>query len=72
MRLNFLSVPLFHLLSGEIVLAASDGREVGIGAGEAAYAGRSLAPMRLATTPPPLDRDISLSNRAFNFNICRP
>ncbi len=58
MRLNFLSVPLFQLLSGEIVLAAGDGREVGIGAGQSGL--------------PLLDRDPSLSNRVFNFNICRP
>ena len=41
-------------------------------AGESAYAGQSLAPTRLASTPVLLDRDLSLSNRAFNFNIYRP
>ena len=58
MRLNFLSVPWFQLLSGETALAVGDGREVSMGAGQSG--------------PLLLDRDRSLSNRVFNFNICRP
>ena len=56
---------------GKVVLEQA-GQTLALDAGEAAYAGRSLTPVRLATTPLLLDRDPSLSNRAFNFNICRP
>ena len=56
---------------GKVVLEQA-GQTLALDAGEAAYAGRSLAPVRLATTPLLLDRDASLSSRVFNFNICRP
>ena len=56
---------------GKVVLEQG-GQTLAVDAGEAAYAGRSLAPLRLASTPVLLDRDLSLSNRVFNFNICRP
>ena len=56
---------------GKVVLEQA-GQTLALDAGEAAYAGRSLTPVRLATTPLLLDRDPSLSNRVFNFNICRP
>ena len=56
---------------GKVVLEQS-GQTLAVDAGEAAYAGQSLAPLRLSSTPVLLDRDLSLSNRAFNFNICRP
>ena len=56
---------------GKVVLAQS-GQVLALDAGESAYAGQSLAPIRLSTTPVLLDRDPALSNRAFNFNICRP
>ena len=56
---------------GKVVLEQA-GQVLSLDAGEAAYAGQSLAPIRLASTPILLDRDLQLSNRAFNFNICRP
>jgi hypothetical protein len=56
---------------GQVVLEQS-GQTLAVAAGESAYAGQSLAPIRLASTPILLDRDPTLSNRAFNFNICRP
>ena len=56
---------------GKVVLEQS-GQTLAVDAGEAAYAGQSLAPVRLISTPVLLDRDLSLSNRVFNFNICRP
>ena len=56
---------------GQVVLEQS-GQTLAVAAGESAYAGQSLAPVRLASTPILLDRDPSLSNRVFNFNICRP
>ena len=56
---------------GQVVLEQS-GQTLAVAAGESAYAGQSLAPIRLASTPILLERDPSLSNRVFNFNICRP
>ena len=56
---------------GKVVLQQS-GQTLALDAGESAFAGQSLAPIRLASTPILLDRDPMLSNRAFNFNICRP
>jgi len=56
---------------GQVVLEQS-GQTLAVAAGESAYAGQSLAPIRLASTPILLDRDPMLSNRVFNFNICRP
>ncbi len=56
---------------GRVVIEQS-GQVLPVDAGESAYAGQSLAPVRLASTPVLLDRDPSLSNRVFNFNICRP
>ncbi len=55
---------------GKVVLAQS-GASLVMDAGEAGFAGQSLAPIRLTTTPILLDRDPSLSNSAFNFNVCR-
>ena len=56
---------------GKDVLQQS-GQTLALDAGESAFAGQSLAPIRLASTPVLLDRDPMLSNRVFNFNICRP
>jgi len=56
---------------GRVVLEQG-GQSLPVDAGESAYAGQSLAPVRLASTPVLLDRDPTLSNRVFNFNICRP
>ena len=56
---------------GKVVMGQS-GQVISLDAGESAFAGQSLAPVRLANTPILLDRDPALSNRAFNFNICRP
>ena len=56
---------------GKVVLGQS-GQVIALDAGESAFAGQSLVPVRLASTPILLDRDPALSNRVFNFNICRP
>lgn len=80
--------PFASTRAGEVTLASADRREVSIPAGqvvleqsgqtlavspgESAFAGQSLAPIRLASTPNLLDRDPMLSSRVFNFNICRP
>ena len=56
---------------GRVVIEQA-GQSLPVDAGESAYAGQSLAPVRLASTPVLLDRDPMLSNRVFNFNICRP
>ncbi len=56
---------------GKVVLEQS-GQVLALDAGEAAYVGQSLAPIRLTSIPILLERDLALSNRAFNFNICRP
>lgn len=56
---------------GKVVFGQS-GQTVQLDAGESAFAGQSIAPVRLASPPLALDRDPSLSNRVFNFNICRP
>lgn len=55
---------------GKVVLEQS-GQALALDAGEAAFAGQSLAPVRLTATPLLLDRDPTLSNAAFNFNVCR-
>ena len=55
---------------GKVVLEQS-GQVLALDAGESAYAGQSLAPIRLSSPPLVLDRDPSLSNSAFNFGICR-
>jgi len=55
---------------GKVVLEQS-GQVLALDAGESAYAGQSLAPIRLSSTPLVLDRDPSLSNNAFNFGMCR-
>ena len=54
------------------VVIEQGGQTLPLDAGESAYAGQSLPPVRLASTPLLLDRDPALSNRVFNFNICRP
>jgi hypothetical protein len=54
------------------VVIEQGGQTLPLDAGESAYAGQSLPPVRLASTPVLLDRDPALSNRVFNFNICRP
>ena len=56
---------------GKVVLGQS-GQVIALDAGESAFVGQSLVPVRLASTPVLLDRDPALSNRVFNFNICRP
>jgi hypothetical protein len=55
---------------GKVVLEQS-GQILALDAGESAYAGQSLAPIRLSSTPLVLDRDPNLSNSVFNFGICR-
>ena len=55
---------------GKVVVAQA-GQALQLDAGESAFAGQSLPPIRIATPPIVLDRDRSLSNTAFNFNVCR-
>ncbi len=55
---------------GKVVLEQS-GQVLAVDAGESAFAGQSLAPIRLSSTPLLLDRDPSLSNSVFNFGVCR-
>ena len=62
---------LLMVREGRVVIEQA-GQVLPVDAGESAYAGQSLAPIRLASTPVLLERDPTLSNRAFNFNICRP
>jgi hypothetical protein len=77
---QFGSAPPPQPAEGSVLLMVREGRVVieqagqvlPVDAGESAYAGQSLAPVRLASTPVLLDRDPTLSNRVFNFNICRP
>ncbi|MEN9539247.1 MAG: hypothetical protein RLZZ126_1482 [Pseudomonadota bacterium] len=57
---------------GKVVVAQA-GQSLQVDAGESAFAapGQSLAPVKLSTPPIVLDRDPTLSNAAFNFNVCR-
>ena len=55
---------------GKVVMGQS-GQNVALDAGESAFAGLSVAPLRLSVPPAVLNRDPFLSNKAFNFNICR-
>ncbi len=66
------NAPGLYLLvrDGKVVIEQS-GRVLALDAGESAYAGQSLAPIRLVSTPLVLDRDPSLSNTVFNFGVCR-
>jgi hypothetical protein len=58
------------VLEGKVVVAQA-GQELQLDAGESAYAGQSMPPVRVSEPPPILDRDPALSNAAFNFNMCR-
>ena len=64
----------FYLIvrEGKVVMAQG-GQALQLDAGESAFAGagQSIAPVRLSTPPLILDRDPTLSNAAFNFNVCR-
>jgi len=53
------------------VQLAQEGSEITLDAGESAFAGRSLAPIKLFSAPPLLDRDPMLSGGMFNANMCR-
>ena len=53
------------------VQLAQERREVTLDAGESAFAGRSLAPIKLFSAPPVLDRDPMLSGGMFKANMCR-
>jgi hypothetical protein len=46
-------------------------QDVTLDAGESAFAGQSLAPVRLFSAPASLNRDPFLSNTMFNANMCR-
>ena len=64
----------FYLIvrEGKVVMAQG-GQALQLDAGESAFAGagQSIAPIRLSAPPLILDRDPTLSNAAFNFNVCR-
>jgi hypothetical protein len=55
---------------GRVVLAQAQ-RDILLDAGESAFAGKALAPIRLISTPPALDRDPFLSKGMFNATMCR-
>jgi hypothetical protein len=62
----------FYLMvrEGKVVVAQA-GQSLQLDAGESAFAGQSSAPLKLSAPPVLLDRDPTLSNAAFNFNVCR-
>ena len=80
-------VKLEQLFGGEVPAAAPEGvyllvregkvvveqagQNMALDAGESAFAGLALPPLRLSIPPAVLNRDPFLSNKAFNFNICR-
>lgn len=55
---------------GRIVLSQA-GKDLSVDAGESAYAGRTLVPVKLFDAPSLLDRDPFLSVGKFNANMCR-
>ncbi len=56
---------------GKVVVGQA-GQSVALDAGESAFAGlTAVAPLRLSIPPAVLNRDPFLSNKAFNFNVCR-
>ncbi len=55
---------------GRVVLAQQQ-RDITLDAGESAFAGSSLVPVRLFSTPAVLDRDPFLSGGMFKANMCR-
>lgn len=55
---------------GKVVVAQA-GQSLQLDAGESAFAGQSVPPVRLATPPAIIDRDPALANTAFNLNVCR-
>lgn len=55
---------------GKVVLAQAQ-KDVLLDAGESAFAGRAVIPVRLQSVPPILDRDPFLSSGMFKANMCR-
>jgi hypothetical protein len=55
---------------GKVVLEQS-GQVIALDAGESAFAGQSMAPVRLASAPLVLQLDTRLSDSVFNPGICR-
>ncbi len=55
---------------GRVVLAQEE-RDITLDAGESAFAGQSLAPVKLFSAPDLLDRDPFLSGAMFSANMCR-
>jgi hypothetical protein len=53
------------------VQLSQESKDVTLDAGESAFAGRSLAPIKLFSAPPLLDRDPMLSGGMFNATMCR-
>ena len=53
------------------VLLAQGAADVTLDAGESAFAGQSLAPVKLFNAPSVLDRDPFLSSGRFTSNMCR-
>jgi hypothetical protein len=56
---------------GRIEMAQERGI-VSLDAGESAFAGQSLRPVKLFSSPAQIDRDPFLSKSMFNTNMCRP
>ena len=61
---------LLSVHEGRVTLAQAQ-REVLLDAGESAFAGRALEPVRLQVPPRVLDRDPFLSSSMFKANTCR-
>jgi hypothetical protein len=53
------------------VQLSQESKDLTLDAGESAFAGRSLAPIKLFNAPPLLDRDPMLSGTMFSANMCR-
>ncbi len=61
---------LLTVHDGRVVLAQAE-KDILLDAGESAFAGRAVIPVRLQSVPPILDRDPFLSIGMFSANMCR-
>lgn len=61
---------LLTVHEGRVILAQAE-KDILLDAGESAFAGRAVVPVRLQSVPPVLDRDPFLSSGMFKANMCR-
>ena len=61
---------LLTVHEGRVVLAQAE-KDILLDAGESAFAGQAVIPVRLQSVPPILDRDPFLSSGMFKANMCR-